>query len=295
MDKNEVPEPSPITYGELRLQMLRSLSSLYEAGELNNIAKIYFEDRFGIQARQYDRKVDDSGLDLYQKDMERMKEMEPVQYIVGKAYFFEHFFKVNPAVLIPRPETEELVAFTLERIKRFSIFGTLKLLDIGTGSGCIAVSLKKKFEKLEVYALDQSADALEVAEFNALSLKADITFLKMDFLDQGNWNELPEVQFIVSNPPYIADSECRDMARGVTRFEPHQALFVPNEDPLLFYRHIFGFSRQKLVAGGEIIAEISEFQSENLKKLSGNYPEFSCSIYSDLQGKPRILHAVRLK
>jgi len=289
----DFPGDINISFNHLYKELVEALSQCYEPAELVNLAKVYFEDRFGIKAENFERKSTKLEFVQFNEDLLRLANFEPVQYVVGKSYFFEHFFKVTPAVLIPRPETEELVALSIERIAALNHQKPLVVLDVGTGSGCIAISLEKKLNYIRMIGIDQSRDALEIAKTNAADLQADIYFIEMDFLDNSQWKALPEFHFIVSNPPYIAESESQHLSPGVFRFEPGQALFVPDSDPLVFYRKIFEFSKQKLVKGGGILAEISEFQSERIMQLCKEFDDFDCVIHPDLQGKPRILQAVK--
>jgi len=180
--------------------------------------------------------------------MERLLKHEPLQYVIGKAYFLDMEFEVNPSVLIPRPETEELVILVLEDLDRHrqGMSKKLRILDIGTGSGCIAISLKKKLPMAEVTALDVSEGALEVARRNAVSNQVELNFLLMDILDRSQWPSLPEFDLIVSNPPYVTLAEKEAMLPNVLDHEPHNALFVPDEDPLIFYKAIASFAKDKI-------------------------------------------------
>jgi len=280
-------------FKDLKQRFIETLQVVYDPEELPNVAKIYFEDRFNITGDHFHRAVTYPELEKFSLDLKKLSLGEPVQYVVGKAYFFENFFEVTPAVLIPRPETEELVALAIERLSKQLGQRTLNVLDIGTGSGCIAISVGKKAKNINMFALDISREALDVASANAKTLQADVKFMELNFLDESGWIDLPTVDFVLSNPPYIAKKEAENMAHRVIDFEPGQALFVPDDDPLVFYRKIFDFSTRKLNTGAEILAEISEFQSENLIQLCQEYDGFECVIRQDLQGKPRILHAVK--
>jgi len=280
-------------FKDLKQRFIETLQVLYDPEELPNVVKIYFEDRFNITGNHFQRAVTYPELGKFSLDLKKLSLGEPVQYVVGKAYFFENFFEVTSAVLIPRPETEELVALAIERLSKQVGQRTLNVLDIGTGSGCIAISVGKKAKNINMFALDISREALDVASANAKTLQADVKFMELNFLDESSWIDLPTVDFVLSNPPYIAKKEAENMAHRVIDFEPGQALFVPDDDPLVFYRKIFDFSSRKLNTGAEILAEISEFQSENLIRLCQEYDGFACVIRQDLQGKPRILHAVK--
>ena len=215
----------------------------------------------------------------------------PVQYALGEAWFAGMKFYVNESVLIPRPETEELMDWTAVEINN-STFKIQKILDIGTGSGCIPISLKKKCPDLLVTSIDVSEAALTVAEQNAGILNADIQFLHIDFLEEENWEQLPVFDLIISNPPYIKTSERVDMSKNVLDFEPAAALFVPDEDALLFYRKIATFASKHLVKDGKIFLEINEALGKETIELfeKGGY---LTELRKDLQGKDRMIQIVR--
>jgi release factor glutamine methyltransferase len=214
-----------------------------------------------------------------------------VQYIVGKASFFGLEFEVNPQVLIPRPETEELVEWILEQVTALGEDKEIRLLDIGTGSGCIPVTLKKKAPKLVVEALDVRDEILQVARANAAKYETEVAFFCMDIQDRSAWPEQVSYSVIVSNPPYIPPEEARLMAKQVTAFEPHLALFTPPEDPLYFYRAIVEFSISHLEPGGYLFLEINEYQSPALNRLLQKAGFEEVSLRKDIQGKDRMLRA----
>ncbi|MBC8033571.1 MAG: peptide chain release factor N(5)-glutamine methyltransferase [Chitinophagaceae bacterium] len=210
----------------------------------------------------------------------------PVQYVLEEAWFIGLRFFVNESVLIPRPETEELVDWILQEN-----YGSKRILDIGTGSGCIPVTLKKKMPEADVYACDISKDALEIATLNARSNGTDILFIDCDILDESASNKLPYVDIIASNPPYIPLKDKVTMRSNVLDFEPHQALFVSDEDALLFYRKIVALALKRLSKGGSVYLEIhEELGSEVMEMLQEN--GFSQVVLrKDLQGKDRMIKA----
>ena len=216
----------------------------------------------------------------------RLKNHEPLQYILGETCFFGLKLKVSPAVLIPRPETEELV----DLISKVELPAGSRILDIGTGSGCIALALKSRFPEAKVSACDISDEALSVARENSLSNKLDVDFFKADIL---NWNvsEWPVYTVIVSNPPYVTVSEKKQMQKNVLDFEPETALFVDDDNPLLFYRTIAGFAIKQLNHGGLLFFEINEnFGPETVSMLLDlGFTEFQ--LKTDLQGKNRMVAA----
>lgn len=212
---------------------------------------------------------------------------KPVQYVLHEAWFGGMKFFVNESVLIPRPETEELVEWIAAESRNKKT-----LLDIGTGSGCIPVTLKKILQAAAVTSVDISADALAVAEANAKTLGADLTLIEMDFLDRGQWPALGLFDVIVSNPPYIALGEKNGMEKNVTDFEPHTALFVPDEDPLVFYRAIAEFGQTHLTAEGRMYMELNEALGSACTGLFREHG-YETELRKDLQGKERMLKAWR--
>jgi len=215
----------------------------------------------------------------------QLKKHRPVQYILGETEFFGMKFFVNENVLIPRPETEELIEWILSE----NVNSDLKIIDIGTGSGCIPVVLKKYLPETEIFALDFSEKALETARNNAGFHQTEIRFLQDDFLKM-NFDELPVSDIIVSNPPYIAEHEKTGMNKNVTGFEPHSALFVPNENTLIFYERIIEFAKQKLNPNGKIYVEINQNLAQETKELF--LKEFQIvELRKDISGNFRMLKA----
>lgn len=277
----------------LSKQLIELLAGQLGESEANSIVDIYFEDRFAIKQPYNGKDLDEHQYDLFLKDLIKFQKGEPVQYIVGKAYFYEHFFKVSPAVLIPRPETEELVSLALERIS-FRHMSKPSLLDIGTGTACIPISIKSKQAGVKCTALDVSPEALEIARENANKIGVEIDFLEIDFLNRSAWTKLGTYDFILSNPPYIGMEERSSMSKTVVDYEPDEALFVPKgNDPLVFYICILDFAAEHLSSSGEIIMEISEFRKEALLSYLQTVNGFEYSFLKDLEGKTRLLHLVR--
>ncbi len=219
-----------------------------------------------------------------QSVLARINRHEPIQYILGEAHFFGRYFMVNAAVLIPRPETEELVRLVLNEI---AARGACRMVDIGTGSGCIPITIKLEAPGTQVHATDISGDALSVARKNAIQLQADVIFTKHDILH----DELApsEVDIVTSNPPYIALHEKNSMSKNVTDYEPHLALFVPDDDPLIFYKHIVDRAKSVLRPGGMLIVEINERFGHEVKYLFESSDFQRVSIHQDLSNKDRIV------
>ncbi len=220
---------------------------------------------------------------------DRLLNHEPVQYILHEAWFCGLKLYVDENVLIPRPETEELVEWIIANCK-FPV-DTLSILDIGSGSGCIPVSLKRRLRKAEVWSCDSSEGALGVARKNAEKLGAAVNFLQLDFLDRSNWPQLPVVDIIVSNPPYVPEKDKATMQPNVLHYEPHTALFVPDNDALLFYKAIAAFGKEKLKPGGSVYMEIHENLGEATSLLFKEQG-YQTELKKDMQGKDRMLKAV---
>jgi release factor glutamine methyltransferase len=216
---------------------------------------------------------------------------EPIQYILETEIFYGRSFKVNESVLIPRPETEELVRLIITHLHRVNPDRRpCSILDIGTGSGCISITLALEILEAIVYATDVSLQSLDIAAENALRLNARVQFMVNDIL----LDQLPvkNLDVVVSNPPYIPWAEKQSMGRNVIAFEPHLALFVPDDDPLLFYRVIVGKARQALASGGLLAVEVNERFGNEVASLvaAGGFTEVE--IVNDLSGKERIVTGI---
>ena len=211
----------------------------------------------------------------------------PIQYIRGFAEFDGRRFKVAPGVLIPRPETVELV----ELVARENA-SARRLLDIGTGSGCIAISLDKKLPEAEVEAWDISEDALAIARENNKELAADVTFLQRDVLSD-DWKKAPSFDVIVSNPPYVTEAEKKDMDANVLDWEPELALFVPDDDPLRFYRRIADLGRELLLPDGKLYFEVNQAYGRETAHILEMNQYHDVRVIRDIFGKERIVTANR--
>lgn len=219
--------------------------------------------------------------------IERINTEEPIQYILGEAHFFGRKFNVTPAVLIPRPETELLIEEALRNIN-FSKPGNI--VDIGSGSGCIAITLAKELPLKKVTGIDVSQDAIKIARRNALQLDAPVDFQQVDVLKGFPFDNL---EMIVSNPPYISTAESKDMKANVLKYEPHLALFVNDHDPLLFYRAIAKKGFAALVRNGKIIVEINERFGKHVGNIFKETGFGNVQIIKDLQNKDRIVIAFK--
>ena len=264
-------------------ELWKPLTKLYDAREAKAIARLVLEERFGLTMADVlcGKTGDDAVLRHIQQ---RLLQGEPVQYVLGVAEFGGRQFRVAPGVLIPRPETLELCQWVEEER------GTT-ILDIGTGSGCIACTLAAELPEAQVTAWDISEAALSVARENAKRTNVHVSFEQVDALNipltPDKWD------IIISNPPYICEQERATMERHVLDYEPSLALFVPDEDPLLFYRAIADYARQSLTADGSLFFEINPLYAEQLKSLLSAMSYHHIEVRDDQYGKPRMIKAQR--
>ncbi|MDX1943399.1 MAG: peptide chain release factor N(5)-glutamine methyltransferase [Saprospiraceae bacterium] len=270
---------------------IKNLSRVNDPGEARSIARIVFEDALHIYDFQSAKHLATSQQNLLDSIQARLLQHEPVQYILGQADFFGLKFKVSPAVLIPRQETEELVAWILETIKTDFPSQTLRILDIGTGSGCIPIALKKKMPHLELLAIDISPEAIEIAKENVQLNAVEVRFSQIDILDTNQWSKLEQYDVIVSNPPYIPFHESTLMLTNVKDFEPKLALFVSDENPLIFYEIIADFAKEHLNKNGYLFFECNEFNANEVAQLLDKKGFTEISLHQDLNGKERMIKA----
>jgi release factor glutamine methyltransferase len=217
--------------------------------------------------------------------IDRINAHEPVQYVLGQTNFCDVFIRVNPHVLIPRPETEELVLHAIKTKPK-------TVLDLGTGSGCIPIAIAKAFPQAEIYAVDVSEDALNVARLNAYLNEQKVEFLNKDILN-FDWETDTTFDLIISNPPYVKASEIKDMDSLVVDNEPHLALFVPDNDPLLFYKKIVAVGEKYLKKGGNIMVEINSALGKETLSLFQNSSYSNAVLKKDFYGKDRFVFAER--
>lgn len=279
-----------MTTKEAHDQLMNALQVLMAAREASNVTLIVFEDVFEWKRDHPIRLMSEAEQEKFDEVKSRLLIGEPLQYILGLADFYGLKFRVSPAVLIPRPETEELVYQILEQGKQYPWETGL---DIGTGSGCIPISLKKNHPNWRLSGMDISAEALEVAKENALINGVEVLWERQSILDREAWSSLPTYDFIVSNPPYIPDREREIMSSSVLDFEPSLALFVPDDDPFLFYRTIVDLAARKLNPGGALFFEVNEFNAEELLVFVPEGVFETVELIQDMQGKHRIFYAQR--
>lgn len=265
------------------------LSQIYGKSEAQSIARIVFEDAFQIK-RPSDQLFSNTNFEQLQSIQKRLLNHEPIQYILGEADFYGLKFKVNENVLIPRPETEELVYWIIETARQSK--RSLSILDIGTGSGCMPITLKTELPTYRISACDISEKALAIAQENAILNDVKIDFFQLDILNKKEWGSIENFDIIVSNPPYIPHSERALMPENVLKFEPALALFVEENDPLIFYKTITEFALQKLNKEGFLFFEMNEYNAEKVAKMMKMKGLNNVQIQKDLQNKDRMVRAM---
>ena len=276
---------------------LTRLTAIYENREAINIADWVFESTTGL--KKFERNIN-RNVELEKDTVQKLKvylgellKYKPVQYVLKEAWFYKMKFYVNEHVLVPRPETEELIEWTVKDIRSLKSGAgnrDLKILDVGTGSGCIAISLKKELQNAEATAVDISNEALSVAKTNADELRAKINFIQTDFLDEKFWKNLDVYDIIISNPPYIPAKEKQTLNKNVTEFEPSIALFVPDNNPFIFYEKITKFAQFHLKKNGNVYVEIHENYFNEVERIFSKN-NFQTEIRKDMYGKERMIKA----
>jgi release factor glutamine methyltransferase len=287
----------PLTIQSLYTNSILKLKELYDHEESRAMTDQLFRHYFNLTPVQRVVSGKETAVnDLIQRVEESVNKLlnhVPLQYVLGKAWFMDLEFEVNPSVLIPRPETEELVNLLYKNFTTKNNVSPLQILDIGTGSGCIAVSLKHYLPASIVTAVDISADALQTAKSNALKNDAFVTFILADILDESQWYKFDQFDLIVSNPPYVTHAEKKFMQPNVLNYEPHTALFVADDDPLVFYRRIIEFANTKLSPGGSLWFEINEMFGNELHKMAIHQGFKETNIIFDIRGKSRFLQCFK--
>lgn len=272
----------------------KALSALYDIEEADNLFFWACEELFQWNKPRVvmlkHQQIEEEYRLALEPVLARLTTGEPVQYIFRKAYFLEFSLKVTPEVLIPRPETEELVKWVLEENahKKEPV-----ILDLGTGSGCIAIACSRMLPGSKVFALDVSPEALSIARENASANKASVEFIQADMLTSLP-AEIPLADIIISNPPYVSKEEADGMRKNVLDFEPHIALFAPDDDVLIFYRALLHHAQFKLKQGCSLYAEINENKADDLLLLCKKHPALQAILKRDLRGKSRFLKVTRL-
>ncbi len=294
-----------MTIKHYRAHFNESLKHLYPTSEIDSFFFLILEEYMGFKridiVLKSDFLIDKKSLNLMQIATKQLEQEIPIQYIIGKTEFFGLPFNINKEVLIPRPETEELVEQVLKEVSLTKIYKTttdettnekqLKILDIGTGSGCIAISLKKQLPSSKTSAMDVSDEALRIAKKNAVLNKVDINFIHQDILKTNNLDKFYDV--IVSNPPYVRELEKKEMKNNVLNNEPHLALFVDNKNPLLFYNKIAELAKNFLTKNGQLHFEINQYLGKETIKLLAEKGFKNIQLKKDIFGNDRIISAFK--
>lgn len=273
-----------ITLRKLFWDYKTRLTTLYSVQEAESLCLWLFEEYLGKKRIEIvqDGELQEIPASLLQA-FEQLLEGKPIQYITGRAPFYGREFEVGPAVLIPRNETEELVHLIIKENRQKG----LKVLDVGTGSGCIPVTLALELKQAEVFAVDISQEALDIAKRNSDKHEASVIFRKLDILDEAIPFE--DLDILVSNPPYVRYSEKGKMHKNVLEYEPHLALFVFDEDPLLFYRVIAEKAKNVLKRGGKLYFEINEALGDDVKRLMEELNYSQVRVIKDLNDRDRMV------
>ncbi|GLR18289.1 peptide chain release factor N(5)-glutamine methyltransferase [Portibacter lacus] len=273
-----------ISNANIKLQ--KGLSELYDERESKQIAAIFWEDLFGYR-NGIDRHLHTQEIETFESALKKLEQGMPIQYVTGISDFYNLRLMVNEKVLIPRPETEELVY----EILNAKVAVGASVLDIGTGSGCIPVALKSKRVDFKMTAIDLSEGALKVAKRNAEKYELGIDFKCLDFLDRAAWQVLEKYDLIVSNPPYIPVSEKDRMSASTLAYEPEMALFPESDDEFIFYRQIAEFGKTHMNESGSIFLECNEFNAAGVKEIFEHSGYSQVNLLKDMQGKDRMLKA----
>ncbi len=276
---------------EYRSQFMELLSPIYGDDEAESFFYLILEDKHQLKridlALRPDLVFSEEEINVWNSILTELKKEIPVQYLLGKTSFYGLDFEVNENVLIPRPETEELVEWIIESHKLDVGGKKLKILDIGTGSGCIAISLAKNLPNAAVFAIDVSEKALATAQKNAERNKVNINFVHQNILETLNLGQ--EFDIIVSNPPYVRNLEKKEIKKNVLANEPHLALFVEDDNALVFYRKIAGLARQHLSLNGQLYFEINQYLGKEMIELLRNMDFKDIELRKDIYGNDRMI------
>ncbi len=281
----------------LKTYFINSLLNYYPKTEI--ISFFYVLTQYILVLRRidvslsYNNKISKIDIKKFQDSIDKLKIYEPIQYIVGETEFYDLPFKVNDSVLIPRPETEGLVDWIINTYQT-SNYKQLHILDIGTGSGCIAISLAKNLPNSKVFGLDVSKEALDIAKQNAKLNNLEVKFIEADILNCDFEFDDIEFDVIVSNPPYVRELEKEKMSANVLKYEPHLALFVENEDSLLFYKKISQFANKILSSKGQLFFEINEYLGNEMFNLLKDEEFVDIELKADIFEKDRMIKGIKL-
>jgi release factor glutamine methyltransferase len=278
---------------EYRTQFIEVLSPIYDIGEVESFFYLILEEKRELKridlALNPDLTFSAEEIQIWNSILEQLQHEVPIQYLLGKTSFYGLNFEVNSAVLIPRPETEELVEWIITTQDPRPKAQDLKILDIGTGSGCIAIALAKNIPNTQVYAIDVSEKALVTAQKNANSNEVNITFLEKNILETEDLEQ--QFDIIVSNPPYVRELEKKEIKKNVLDNEPHLALFVEDNDALLFYRKITELAQKNLRNDGKLFFEINQYLGKEMVDLLEKLNFINIELRKDIYGNDRMIKA----
>lgn len=283
-----------MTISELYRDFTASLTSIYGEREADNITDWVFESVAGLtrMKRSLDKNLKAPGslVRTLSEKKAQLIQHKPVQYVLGEVFFYKMKLSINENALIPRPETEELVDWVLADCKEKKL-QEIDILDIGTGSGCIPIAIKKNLPSANISALDLSAGAISLAKENARLQNTNVKFTQLDFLKKSGWSKLENYDLVISNPPYIPLSEKDSLDKNITDHEPHLALFVPDNDPFIFYKKIAEFAQGHLKTGGAVFLEMHQAYAAGVKNIfeENNFSEIV--MKKDFYGNDRMLLA----
>ena len=276
---------------QYRTHFIKELSPFYDAYEAESFFYLILEDKHKLRqidlALNHELTFSQADFDVWDSFLKELKKEVPIQYLLGKTSFYGLDFEVNENVLIPRPETEELVEWIITENAAIDKTKKLKILDIGTGSGCIAISLAKNLPGADVYAIDVSKKAIETAKRNAIRNNVDVTFIFQNILE----TEELKCQFdiIVSNPPYVRNLEKEEIKKNVLDYEPHLALFVDDNDALIFYRKIASLAQNNLLENGQLYFEINQYLGKEMIDLLGKMDFINIDLRKDIYDNDRMI------
>ncbi|MFV5696063.1 peptide chain release factor N(5)-glutamine methyltransferase [Flavobacterium sp. LB3P122] len=278
---------------EYRTQFIDSLTPIYDAGEAESFFYLILEEKNKLKridlALQPDLVFSENEISVWDSILEPLKKEIPIQYLLGKTSFFGLEFEVNENVLIPRPETEELVDWIIKSNSKIQKLKNLKILDIGTGSGCIAISLAKNIPNAQVFAIDVSEKALATAQKNAQINAVNVTFINKNILETEDLKQ--QFDIIVSNPPYVRNLEKEEIKKNVLENEPHLALFVEDNDALIFYRKIAELAQKNLPSNGQLYFEINQYLGKEMIELLQKMNFKNIELRKDIYGNDRMMRA----
>lgn len=279
---------------QYRTQFIKELSPFYDAYEAESFFYLILEDKHQLRqidlALNHELAFSESDFVLWDSLLAQLKKEVPIQYLLGKTNFYGLDFEVNENVLIPRPETEELVEWIIKENSKPGGSKKIKILDIGTGSGCIAISLAKNLPNAQVYALDVSKKALETAKRNAVNNRVDVTFLLLNILEEEALKS--DFDIIVSNPPYVRNLEKEEIKKNVLDYEPHLALFVEDNDALVFYRKIATLAQKNLLENGQLYFEINQYLGREMNDLLEQMDFKDIELRKDIYDNDRMMKGI---